>query len=30
MKDIQTTRAIPRAINWNRLQDDKDLECGTA
>lgn len=26
MKDIQTTRAIPRAINWNRLQDDKDLE----
>ena len=26
MKDIQTTRAMPRAINWNRLQDDKDLE----
>ena len=27
MKDLITeTRAIPRAINWNRLQDDKDLE----
>lgn len=26
MKDIVETRAIPRAINWNRLQDDKDLE----
>ncbi|MFV0491547.1 MAG: class 1b ribonucleoside-diphosphate reductase subunit beta [Pseudorhodobacter sp.] len=25
MKDI-STRAVPRAINWNRLQDDKDLE----
>jgi len=27
MKDIVTTpRPVPRAINWNRLQDDKDLE----
>ncbi|WP_136444041.1 class 1b ribonucleoside-diphosphate reductase subunit beta [Pacificoceanicola onchidii] len=26
MKDNVETRAIPRAINWNRLQDDKDLE----
>lgn len=27
MKDMITeTRAVPRAINWNRLQDDKDLE----
>ena len=27
MKDLITeARAIPRAINWNRLQDEKDLE----
>ncbi|SIS54889.1 class 1b ribonucleoside-diphosphate reductase subunit beta [Phaeovulum vinaykumarii] len=26
MKDTIETRPIPRAINWNRLQDDKDLE----
>lgn len=26
MKDTVESRAIPRAINWNRLQDDKDLE----
>ena len=26
MKDITHTRPVPRAINWNRLQDDKDLE----
>ncbi|APZ54058.1 class 1b ribonucleoside-diphosphate reductase subunit beta [Salipiger abyssi] len=26
MKDIAQTRPVPRAINWNRLQDDKDLE----
>lgn len=26
MKDLPTARAVPRAINWNRLQDDKDLE----
>ncbi|MFC4667970.1 class 1b ribonucleoside-diphosphate reductase subunit beta [Seohaeicola nanhaiensis] len=26
MKDMTHTRPIPRAINWNRLQDDKDLE----
>ncbi|MBK5924780.1 class 1b ribonucleoside-diphosphate reductase subunit beta [Rhodovulum sulfidophilum] len=27
MKDmIDQTRAVPRAINWNRLQDEKDLE----
>ncbi|MBL3554309.1 class 1b ribonucleoside-diphosphate reductase subunit beta [Rhodovulum sulfidophilum] len=27
MKDmINQTRAVPRAINWNRLQDEKDLE----
>ncbi|MBN9887640.1 class 1b ribonucleoside-diphosphate reductase subunit beta [Salipiger abyssi] len=26
MKDIAQTRRVPRAINWNRLQDDKDLE----
>lgn len=26
MKDLTTTRPVPRAINWNRLQDDKDLE----
>jgi len=27
MKDMITeTRAVPRAINWNRLADDKDLE----
>lgn len=26
MKDLVTTRPVPRAINWNRLQDDKDLE----
>ena len=26
MKDTITPVAVPRAINWNRLQDDKDLE----
>ena len=26
MKDLTQTRPVPRAINWNRLQDDKDLE----
>ncbi|AVO39276.1 class 1b ribonucleoside-diphosphate reductase subunit beta [Pukyongiella litopenaei] len=27
MKDLtQPTRPVPAAINWNRLQDDKDLE----
>lgn len=26
MKDLHHTRPIPNAINWNRLQDDKDLE----
>ncbi len=26
MKDTHLTRPVPRAINWNRLQDDKDLE----
>ena len=27
MKDIaKTARAVPAAVNWNRLQDDKDLE----
>ncbi len=27
MKDLtQQTRPVPAAINWNRLQDDKDLE----
>ncbi|TDK51264.1 class 1b ribonucleoside-diphosphate reductase subunit beta [Antarcticimicrobium luteum] len=26
MKDLTHTRPVPRAINWNRLQDDKDLE----
>ncbi|MBA4490940.1 class 1b ribonucleoside-diphosphate reductase subunit beta [Paracoccus sp. S1E-3] len=26
MKDIAKARAVPTAINWNRLQDDKDLE----
>ena len=26
MKDHSFTRDVPRAINWNRLQDDKDLE----
>ncbi|MEC7761682.1 MAG: class 1b ribonucleoside-diphosphate reductase subunit beta [Pseudomonadota bacterium] len=26
MKDMTHTRPVPRAINWNRLQDDKDLE----
>ncbi|WBU63728.1 class 1b ribonucleoside-diphosphate reductase subunit beta [Paracoccus aerodenitrificans] len=27
MKDaVNTTRAVPAAVNWNRLQDDKDLE----
>lgn len=27
MKDLPIqSRAVPRAINWNRLQDDKDLE----
>lgn len=26
MKDLAKTRAVPAAVNWNRLQDDKDLE----
>ncbi|MCD9146960.1 class 1b ribonucleoside-diphosphate reductase subunit beta [Pseudophaeobacter flagellatus] len=26
MKDLPPSRPVPRAINWNRLQDDKDLE----
>ena len=26
MKDTVTAPAVPRAINWNRLQDEKDLE----
>lgn len=26
MRDDVTRIAVPRAINWNRLQDDKDLE----
>ncbi|ASM74605.1 MULTISPECIES: class 1b ribonucleoside-diphosphate reductase subunit beta [Roseobacteraceae] len=26
MKDMIHARPVPRAINWNRLQDDKDLE----
>lgn len=26
MKYIAKTRAVPAAVNWNRLQDDKDLE----
>ena len=26
MKDTINAPAVPRAINWNRLQDDKDLE----
>jgi len=26
MKDIPDITAVPRAINWNRIQDDKDLE----
>ena len=26
MKDMTTTRPVPQAINWNRLEDDKDLE----
>ncbi len=26
MKDLTHSRPVPRAINWNRLQDDKDLE----
>ncbi|TKW66707.1 MAG: class 1b ribonucleoside-diphosphate reductase subunit beta [Paracoccus denitrificans] len=27
MKDsVRTARAVPAAVNWNRLQDDKDLE----
>ncbi|MFY0635236.1 MAG: class 1b ribonucleoside-diphosphate reductase subunit beta [Vannielia sp.] len=26
MKDTVHTRPVPAAINWNRLQDDKDLE----
>tara|TARA_Y100000815_G_scaffold57466_1_gene46525 strand:- start:139 stop:1119 length:981 start_codon:yes stop_codon:yes gene_type:complete len=26
MKDMTHSRPLPRAINWNRLQDDKDLE----
>ncbi|ETX15925.1 ribonucleotide-diphosphate reductase subunit beta [Roseivivax halodurans JCM 10272] len=26
MKDFAQTRPVPRAINWNRIEDDKDLE----
>jgi ribonucleoside-diphosphate reductase beta chain len=26
MKDLTHTTTVPRAINWNRIQDDKDLE----
>lgn len=26
MTTLAAARAVPRAINWNRLQDDKDLE----
>ncbi|WP_108484240.1 class 1b ribonucleoside-diphosphate reductase subunit beta [Oceaniglobus ichthyenteri] len=26
MKDLNHTTIVPRAINWNRIQDDKDLE----
>ncbi|WP_029375193.1 class 1b ribonucleoside-diphosphate reductase subunit beta [Oceanicola sp. S124] len=26
MKDAQVLRSVPRAINWNRLEDEKDLE----
>ncbi len=26
MRDLTHTRPVPRAINWNRLQDEKDLE----
>lgn len=26
MNHLSPARAVPRAINWNRLQDDKDLE----
>ena len=26
MKYFSKTRAVPAAVNWNRLQDDKDLE----
>lgn len=26
MKDLPAKTLVPRAINWNRLQDDKDLE----
>lgn len=26
MKDLTHPRAVPRAVNWNRMQDDKDLE----
>lgn len=26
MKDLTHTRPVPRAINWNRIEDDKDLE----
>lgn len=26
MTDMSHTRTIPRAVNWNRLEDDKDLE----
>jgi len=26
MKDHVASRAVPRAINWNRMDDDKDLE----
>ncbi len=26
MKDLNTTRPVPRAINWNKLHDDKDMD----
>ncbi|SFA79739.1 ribonucleoside-diphosphate reductase class Ib beta subunit [Poseidonocella pacifica] len=26
MKDMAPTRPVPRAINWNRVEDEKDLE----
>ena len=26
MKDFAQNRPVPRAINWNRIEDDKDLE----
>ena len=26
MKDLHATRSVPRAVNWNRLEDDIDLD----